>query len=116
MQTAGKDDVVFLYATAPDRDVAGRIAQALVRERHAACVNIIPGMTSVYRWNDEVETADEFVLIVKTTGAGAQSAKDLIRQLHPYETPAVIAFAALENGTDAAYAAWLGACVGDRKS
>lgn len=85
------DDVIFLYSTAPDEKIALEIARTLVDRGVAACVNVIPGMTSVYRWKNEVETAAESVLIVKTTAGACEAARKVIEALHPYETPAISA-------------------------
>lgn len=77
--------------TAPDREVADRIARALVDERLAACVNILPGITSVYRWEGAVETGEEVLLLAKTTGAALDAMTARVSALHPYDVPEVIA-------------------------
>jgi periplasmic divalent cation tolerance protein len=59
-------EYLSLYITAPSFDVANRIGRALVEERLVACINIIPGMHSIYRWQGKIETATEVVLIVKS--------------------------------------------------
>lgn len=104
-EAAGVARAVFIYSTVPDRTTAEAIAQALVEKRLAACVNIIPGMISIYRWRDAVERGDELVLIVKTRAALADEASAAIRTLHPYDTP-VIAVIALES-VDSRALAWL---------
>lgn len=91
------DDIVFLYVTAPDEALATSIADTLVGERLAACVNIIPGVRSVYRWKGAVERGEEAAMIVKTTAATAAAARAAIARLHPYETPVIAAI-----GVDAA--------------
>jgi periplasmic divalent cation tolerance protein len=107
--TAG---VVYIYATAPDCAAAAAIAEALVAERLAACVNILAGIRSVYRWKGAIERANEAAIIVKTTKAAARRAAARLRALHPYETPAIAAFSAFPAATDAATAAWIAAEVG----
>jgi periplasmic divalent cation tolerance protein len=102
----------FLYVTAPDEAAARKIADGLIEARLAACVNIIPGMRSVYRWEGKIESANELVLIVKTTAAAASAARDLIRKLHPYELPCVVALAADEDGSNADFLAWISREVG----
>lgn len=106
-----KDDkmnaITFLYATAPGTDVAGTIARALVERRLAACVNVFPGMTSVYLWEGEVEAAAETALIVKTTRAAAPAARDLILTLHPHRCPAVVGFEVDEAASSAQFCDWI---------
>lgn len=97
----------FLYVTAPDEAAAGKLADALVEARLAACVNIIPGMRSVYRWEGRIESASELVLIVKTTASAAPKARDLIRRLHPYEMPSIVAFDASSAGSNPDFLAWI---------
>lgn len=99
--------VTFLYSTAPDEDTAEAIARALVESGAAACVNIIPGMTSIYRWEGRVETAAECVLIVKTDTARALRARTLILERHPYETPAIAALAIDEAASSGPFVEWI---------
>jgi periplasmic divalent cation tolerance protein len=87
---------VFIYSTMPDAPTAESIGRALVEKRLAACVNILPGMVSIYRWQDAVERGDELVMIIKTRAARAEAASATIRALHPYDTP-VIAVIPLES-------------------
>ncbi|TYT26058.1 divalent-cation tolerance protein CutA [Luteimonas viscosa] len=82
---------VACFCTCPDAGTAGRIADALVVERLAACVNILPGITSVYRWQGAVERADEVLLVVKTMRARLEALTARVVALHPYELPEVIA-------------------------
>jgi periplasmic divalent cation tolerance protein len=77
-------DPVFVYITAASGDEAHRIARALVEERLAACVNMLDGMTSVYRWNGAVEQASEVVLIAKTRADRFDRLAARIRELHSY--------------------------------
>src|SRR6476620_6204928 len=83
--------VVACYCTCPDADVAERIGDALVSARLAACVNILPGVRSVYRWQGAVERADEILLLIKTTRAQLEPVTALIASMHPYELPEVLA-------------------------
>lgn len=101
------DAITFLYSTAPDEAVATAMAEALVETGAAACVNIIPGMRSVYRWKGKVEAATETVLIVKTTAAAARRAIDLICERHPYETPAIVSLAVDEALSSKEYCGWI---------
>ncbi|MFN3961082.1 MAG: divalent-cation tolerance protein CutA [Parvularculaceae bacterium] len=99
--------IVFLYVTAPDEAGAARIAEALIGSRAAACVNILPRITSVYRWRDGVERAEETAMIVKTTAAKAAAARALIEKLHPYETPAIAALPIDFPGSAKKFIRWI---------
>ena len=82
--------VLLSFTTCPDVDAASRLAEALVDERLAACVNIVPGIQSVYRWQGKLERSDEVLLIAKTTTECAESLQQRIVELHPYELPEVL--------------------------
>jgi periplasmic divalent cation tolerance protein len=101
----------IVLCTVPDRDCAKQIATALVRERLAACVNIVPGVTSVYRWQDKIETDDELLLLVKTGQESARELQERICSLHPYELPEIIAVP-IEEGLPG-YLHWLTDSLGD---
>lgn len=77
--------------TCPTIAIAENIAQQLVTEKLAACVNIIPNITSVYRWHDNVVSETEVQLFIKTKLEYFDLLNDRIKQLHPYDTPEVIA-------------------------
>lgn len=96
---------VACFSTCPDADTARRIADALVEERLAACVQLLPGLTSVYRWEDRVQASDEVLLIAKTARARLDALTARIVALHPYALPEVIAFDA--SGGLPAYLAWI---------
>lgn len=85
------EKVLLVYSTAPDRETARRIADALVGERLAACVSVLPGVFSVYRWQGQVETADEVGLMMKTTERAFAALSARLVELHPYEVPEVVA-------------------------
>ncbi|MBF0171611.1 MAG: divalent-cation tolerance protein CutA [Nitrospinae bacterium] len=95
--------VVFI--TAPDETVATGLATALVEERLAACVNLVPGVRSIYRWEDAVVEDREWLMIVKTTADRLERLIARATALHPYDTPEVIALP-VETGA-AGYLAWL---------
>lgn len=86
-----KVDLQIVLCTVPDRESAEQIAGALVSESLAACVNIVAGITSVYRWKDAVEHDPELLLIIKTGEAQFAALQNRIRELHPYELPEVLA-------------------------
>lgn len=95
------------YCNCPDSDSAKRIAGTLVEERLAACVNILPGMVSVYRWEGMLQRADEVLLMIKTCGTRLEALTARVNELHPYELPEVIA---VEVATGLpAYLAWIAA-------
>jgi len=75
----------------PDAATAARIAEALVDERLAACVNVLPGVASVYRWQGRVDQANEVLLIIKSTRARLQALTARVVELHPYELPELVA-------------------------
>ena len=84
------EPVVLVYGTCPDMGCAAQIANVLIDARLAACVNMIPGMVSVYRWQGEVARDDEVVIIVKTRQDLAESVVGKIKSNHPYDTPSVM--------------------------
>ena len=100
-------DVVVLYTTFENMAAAKNCGRTLVEERLAACVNILPDMVSVYRWEGEVEQADEAVMIVKTTRVRMDEVIHRIVQLHDYETPAIVALPVIGGG--AHYLNWIAA-------
>jgi periplasmic divalent cation tolerance protein len=87
--TATSACVVFV--TAGSEEQAGLIAHALVGERLAACVNIVSPIRSIYRWNDEVQTDTEHLMIIKTRAKLVPKIEARVKELHSYEVPAVIA-------------------------
>src|SRR5258705_2300363 len=89
---------------------ARRIAQELIERRLAACVNIVPQIESVYRWQGEVESATEWLLIIKTTADAFDKLRDAIGKLHSYDVPECIQLA-IEDGS-AAYLDWITNSVG----
>jgi len=97
--------VVFAYITAPSEAEAARIGRVLVEERLAACVNILPGMRSIYRWQGRVEESTEAVLIAKTRAERFTALSARVRTLHPYELPCITALR-VEAG-DAGYLDWI---------
>ena len=96
---------LIVLCTAPDQSSAEQIAGALVDERLAACVNILPGVTSVYSWQGKRETDRELVLIIKTRQAVYQNLEQRIAALHPYELPEIVAVPLV--GGLAGYLGWI---------
>ncbi|MEL6375328.1 MAG: divalent-cation tolerance protein CutA [Pseudomonadota bacterium] len=103
----GPERTVLLYVTCPDEANAQSLGETLIRERHAACANILPGMVSLYMWEGALERANEVVLIVKTRAAAAPAAIDALQAMHPYETPAILQVPV--EGGHGAFLAWVAA-------
>lgn len=95
--------------TCPDAATAEQIARLLLERRLAACVNILPGLTSVYRWQGEVESAQECLLLIKTGAEHYAAIEACIRSHHPYELPEIIAFS-IDQGLPA-YLQWIDSCL-----
>ena len=98
---------LLVHCTCPDAASAQRIAHALIDERLAACVQIVPGLVSVYRWQGEVRQDDEQLLLIKTSRERWPALAVRVRELHPYEIPELLAFDAADGSAD--YLAWLAA-------
>jgi periplasmic divalent cation tolerance protein len=103
-----------VLTTTSDRATAERIAHALVEERLAACVNLVPGVRSIYRWKGAVEAADEVLCVIKTTAARLPRLKARLVALHPYDVPEVIALPIAAGHTP--YLGWLADAVRPAKA
>ncbi len=95
----------FIYTTLPSGREAREMGEKLVREKLAACVNILPGMQSIYEWKGRLEHGDEVVLIAKTVPERAEEVMRRVAELHPYEVPAIAHLPALS--VHAPYLDWL---------
>ncbi|MDP1633754.1 MAG: divalent-cation tolerance protein CutA [Gallionellaceae bacterium] len=84
-------EVVVVFTNLPDRATAERIADELVTQGVAACINILAGCTSVYRWEGKQEHTDEVPLLIKSTRSAYPQLETALRKLHPYELPEIIA-------------------------
>ena len=100
------DKAVLVYTTFPSVQAAEEAGAHLVDAGLAACVNILPGMVSIYRWEGARQRDTEVVMIVKTVRALAERVMDEMREKHPYDTPALLVLP-VEAGS-AAYLAWIG--------
>jgi len=98
-------DLQLCLCTCPDGDVAGKIADQLVVEQLAACVNIVPGIMSVYRWQGEVEHGQEVLLLIKTSKLLWSRLEQRLQALHPYELPEIIAVPITTGQAD--YIKWI---------
>ena len=99
------DKPVLVYSTFPSGEVAETMGRQLVERRLAACVNILPGMTSIYRWEGKIERDSEVVMIIKTRASLAEAAMGAVKAGHPYTNPALLVIP-VEAGA-APYIDWL---------
>jgi periplasmic divalent cation tolerance protein len=102
-------DKRIVLSTAGSEEEARKIARHLVEDQLAACVNIVPRIESVYRWEGKVESNYEWLLVIKTTGERFPAVRDAIRELHSYELPECIAISIEDGSTD--YLEWIGQAV-----
>ena len=101
--------LLAVYTTVGRREDAQRLARALVERRLAACVNVVPGIHSVYRWKNAIEQAEEWMLVVKTRRDRFDDVRAAIRELHSYELPEAVMLE-LSAG-DPRYLAWIDSCL-----
>lgn len=99
------DEYCIVLCTVPDPDAGERLAASLVEARVAACVNILPGLTSVFRWQGETQKDPEALLIIKTRRDRFEAICEVLRAQHPYELPEIIAVP-LSDGLPA-YLRWI---------
>jgi periplasmic divalent cation tolerance protein len=107
IQVENRARALVLTTLAAEAD-AGAMARTLVEERLAACVNVLPAMTSTYRWKGSVEQEREQQLVIKTSRDRVPALEARLRELHPYEVPEMLVLQA--SGSDA-YLAWIGESV-----
>lgn len=98
-------DKRIVLCTAGSEDEARKIAEHLVGQRLAACVNIVPRIESIYRWKEKVESSNEYLMLVKTSAERFPEVRDAIRELHSYELPECVAIG-IEDGS-IEYLQWL---------
>ncbi len=98
-------DVRLVLCTFPDLETARRIGRLLVEEALAACINLVPGVESIYCWQGEVATEAEVLGVLKTTADGLQALERRLVALHPYEVPEVVALK--PEAVSPSYAEWL---------
>jgi periplasmic divalent cation tolerance protein len=109
---ASPSDCCQVTTTLPDRAAAERLAASLVEERWAACAQVVGPIESTYRWKDRVERATEWYCHLKTTLAREPGLRARLRELHPYDTPEIIAVPIVQG--DPAYLRWIEASVAGR--
>ena len=100
-------DFIVVMTTLPELEQANHIAQIIVAEKLAACVQILPAMTSTYIWQDQLCQESEHLLLIKTIATNYSILSDKLRSLHPYQTPEIIAIPAI--AIEQNYALWLSA-------
>lgn len=102
-------DKQIVLTTASSQEEARKIAQALVERKHAACVNIVPGVESTYWWEGKVEKAQELLLVIKTTASAFDRVQATIKELHSYTVPECVAIEIKQGSND--YLSWVGESV-----
>ena len=102
-------DFVFAYITAEDGNQALSIGTALIEEHLAGCVNVFDNMTSIYKWDGEIRTDSEAVLIAKTTSEKFQSLVARVKELHTYDCPCIVSIPLINGNSQ--YLEWLAAMV-----
>lgn len=98
-------EICIALTTAGSAEEAKQLAQMLVERRLAACVNILPGVRSVYRWKGKVEDVEEAMLVIKTSRSQAAAVESALREAHSYDLPEFLLLPV--SGGGAAYLAWL---------
>lgn len=106
---AAPEEPIVVFITAANKDEAGRLAEMLVATRLAACVQILPGLESIYRWQGSVERQEEILLIAKTLKSKFEDLEREVRALHSYETPEIVAVSLVAGSGP--YLDWLSASV-----
>lgn len=100
-------DVVTLYATWPNLEQAEAAGRALIERKLAACVNLAPGIVSLYPWKGEIARDSEVLMLVKTTARSAEAARDALLEAHPYELPCITAFCVDFAGANGEFLKWV---------
>ncbi|MBL4889762.1 MAG: divalent-cation tolerance protein CutA [Candidatus Lindowbacteria bacterium] len=99
------DSISVILSTVPDRKTGEKIATTLVEGRFAACVNILPNITSIYRWKDKIEHEEELLLIIKSADERIPALIEKIQEIHPYEVPEIIEIEVKRGGNS--YLNWV---------
>ncbi len=104
-------DKIVILSTCATAEDAERIARALVEQRLAACVNVLPGVRSFYRWKGEVESAGEYLLVIKSSRLLFDDLRIALEKAHPYEVPEVVALPIADGARN--YLNWLQQSLGN---
>ena len=99
-------EYIIVFITAPNEKEAAAISQTIVGERLAACINIIPSVRSIYRWQGRVEDEQEVLMIVKTKKSLFERLQERVKELHSYAVPEIIGLPVIEGSKQ--YLEWLG--------
>ena len=105
----GKDGFAVVLVTASADEESQLIAAVLIEQRKAACVNIIPGISSVFRWNNSIGQEGESLLVIKTRQSLVEEVIRLVKEVHSYDVPEIIALPIIAGNPD--YLEWVGAKV-----
>ncbi len=100
---------IVVVTSVGTEDQANLIAEELVVRRHASCVNVVPGVRSLYRWQGKICRDGEFLLLIKTMDEEYEAVAATIRELHSYELPEILSFP-VERG-DPSFLAWIASCL-----
>jgi periplasmic divalent cation tolerance protein len=103
------EEYVVVLVTVPSKDVGRDVAQALLGQKLAACVNLVPSVASLYTWEGELCSDEEVLLVVKTTEAAFDELAATVRDAHPYDVPEIIALPIVAGSQD--YLDWIGEVV-----
>ena len=105
-------EYIQVVTTIDNRDTALKIADELVKKRLAGCVQVMGPITSTYWWNDKIESSSEWQIVIKTGAKIYKKIEKAIKELHPYETPEIIALPIIDGSKD--YLNWLGDTLEDK--
>ena len=94
-----------IYCSVPNEFTANLIATTLIDEKLAACINVLPKMTSIYRWENSIQTDEELLMIIKTHTSKFEIIKDKIKELHEYSLPEIIALPIIKGSNE--YLSWI---------
>jgi periplasmic divalent cation tolerance protein len=103
------EEYVVVLVTAPSKDVGRDVARALLEQKLAACVNVVPSIASLYTWEGELCSDEEVLLVIKSTGAAFDELVAAVRDVHPYDVPEIIALPIVAGSQD--YLDWIGEAV-----
>ncbi len=104
---------VIVLVTCPDEKTAGNLSDIILNKRLAACVNIVPGMTSKYRWKGKMEKSKEVLILIKTRKGLVHSLEKTVKENHPYDMPEVIAIPIVSGSPE--YLSWIDSETGYRR-
>jgi periplasmic divalent cation tolerance protein len=99
-------EYIVVFITVADEEEAGLISRVLLKQRKAACVNIIPAVKSLFRWREKIDPTQESLLIIKTRFVLLEEVTQLVKEIHSYEVPEIIALPVIGGNQD--YLEWIG--------